>query len=190
MEFPVLGLQLHPQTNDLLLLPLIDPPGPLSADQPYNFPDFPLPAQPFKLLSCAYVALERETRQQDTNKTWHLARAPRLTSSVFKAICSRRADFDALAVRFKDTSSKQTKAMRRGIELEACGSAAVFSHNSESHAPHLGTSSDRRSDGSYRLKEIHAYYYQIIGQLGLTGMPWCDFFVMCAERLPFAADTF
>ncbi|KAK0134419.1 hypothetical protein N1851_007030 [Merluccius polli] len=137
------------------------------------------------------VALERETRQQDTNKTWHLARAPRLTSSVFKAICSRRADFDALAVRFKDTSSKQTKAMRRGIELEpvAAQQYSVITGNLISpvgfvvnpHAPHLGTSSDRRSDGSYRLKEIHAYYYQIIGQLGLTGMPWCDFFVMCAE---------
>ena len=166
------------------------------------------------------AALERETRQQDANKTWHLARAPRLTSSVFKCICSRRADFGALAVRLKATSGKQTKAMRRGVELEpeAAQKYTVITGNLVSpvgfvvnpNAPHLGTSPDRRvkdgtsfglleikcpsksscqdcpylqkqSDGSQRLKETHAYYYQIIGQLGLTGMPWCDFFVMCEE---------
>lgn len=79
------------------------------------------------------------------------------------------------------------------------------------NAPHLGTSPDRKvidrmgsyglleikcpskenikdcpylmrqTDGSYTLKESHAYYYQIMGQLGLTDMPWCDLFVMCAE---------
>lgn len=79
------------------------------------------------------------------------------------------------------------------------------------NAPHLGTSPDRkvldkegcyglleikcpskksftdcaylskRTDGSYTLKQCHAYHYQIMGQLGLTGLSWCDFFVECDE---------
>lgn len=108
--------------------------------------------------------------------------------------------------------------MRRGVELEPVA-AQQYSHVTGNlvyprgfvvnpHAPHLGTSSDRKvvdgtsfglleikcpaknscqdcpylqrqADGGYKLKETHAYYYQIIGRLGLTGMPWCDFFVMC-----------
>ncbi|KAF4112071.1 hypothetical protein G5714_006866 [Onychostoma macrolepis] len=110
--------------------------GPSSANQPSNdFLDFPLPTQPSNFCAVLHeenmrsyrkltitpsqsLALERETRQQDTNHIWHLARAPRLTSSEFKTICSRRADFDTLAVRIKGTSKMQTKAMRRGVELE------------------------------------------------------------------------
>lgn len=39
------------------------------------------------------VALECETRQQNTSNLWYLARSPRLISSSFKRICSRRADY-------------------------------------------------------------------------------------------------
>lgn len=39
----------------------------------------------------------------------------------------------------------------------------------------------KHADGNYKLKESHTYFYQITGQLGLTGMPWCDFFVMCTK---------
>lgn len=39
----------------------------------------------------------------------------------------------------------------------------------------------KQADGSYKLKESHTYHFQIMGQLGLTGMLWCDFFVKCAE---------
>ncbi len=122
--------------SSVLQLPLLDSVGPSSTNQPSNdFPDFPLPTQPSNFCTvlheknmCSYrkltitpsqsLALERETRQQDTNHIWHLARAPRLTSSVFKTICSRGADFDNLAVRIKGTSKMQTKAMRRRVELE------------------------------------------------------------------------
>ena len=38
-----------------------------------------------------------------------------------------------------------------------------------------------QTDGIYKLKGCHNYYDKVIGQLGLTGMPWCDFFVRCAE---------
>lgn len=224
--------------SSVLQLPLLDSAGPSSANQPSNdFPDFPLPTQPSNFCAvlheqnmCSYrkltitpsqsLALERETRQQDTNPIWHLARAPRLTSSVFKTICSRRADFDTLAVRIRGTSKMQTKAMRRGVELEPVAAQQYLKVTGNlvypcgfvvnPNAPHLGTSPDRKvvdgtsfglleikcpaknscqdcpylqrqADGGYKLKETHAYYYQIIGQLGLTGMPWCDFFVMCAE---------
>lgn len=39
----------------------------------------------------------------------------------------------------------------------------------------------RQADDRYKLKESHTYHYQIMGQLGLTGMPWCDFYVMCTN---------
>ena len=32
-------------------------------------------------------------------------------------------------------------------------------------------------NGHMKLKRRHAYYYQIQGQLALTGRAWCDFFV-------------
>ena len=37
-------------------------------------------------------------------------------------------------------------------------------------------------NGVHSLKIGHAYYEQINGQLGLTGMPWCDFFVCCQDN--------
>lgn len=43
--------------------------------------------------------------------------------------------------------------------------------------PHL----IRQADGSYKLKESHTDHYQIMGQLGLTVMPWCGFYVMCTK---------
>ena len=36
-----------------------------------------------------------------------------------------------------------------------------------------------KRDGSQtmKLKKTHAYYYQVMGQMGLSGSSWCDFFV-------------
>ena len=36
-------------------------------------------------------------------------------------------------------------------------------------------------EGTLLLKESHIYYWQIQGQLMLTGMTWCDF-VICAQE--------
>ena len=46
--------------------------------------------------------------------------------------------------------------------------------------------------GAYSLKKTHAYYYQIMGCVGLTGSAWEDFFVFChsefhCERIYFDA---
>ena len=38
----------------------------------------------------------------------------------------------------------------------------------------------RADHGLHKLKEIHYYYWQIQGQLPITGMAWCDF-VVCAQ---------
>jgi hypothetical protein len=35
--------------------------------------------------------------------------------------------------------------------------------------------------GVYKLRRSHKYFYQIMGQMALTGMTWCDFFVKCKE---------
>ncbi len=34
-----------------------------------------------------------------------------------------------------------------------------------------------RATGALKLKTIHEHYYQVMGQLGLTGTDWCDFYV-------------
>ena len=35
--------------------------------------------------------------------------------------------------------------------------------------------------GRLQLKRNHNYFYQILCQLAVTGMPWCDFFVWCSK---------
>jgi hypothetical protein len=52
---------------------------------------------------------------------------------------------------------------------------------------------EKLSDNTYRLKRTHEYYFQIMGQLGITGMPWCDLFVSCdgdyhLEQIHFEAE--
>ena len=50
-------------------------------------------------------------------------------------------------------------------------------------------------NGKYSLKKSHAYYYQVMGCMGLTGSKWEDFYVSCKqefhfERVYFDADFF
>ena len=45
------------------------------------------------------------------------------------------------------------------------------------------------------LKSSHRYYYQVQGQLGITGSKWCDFITytfkgIVIERIAFDVDTF
>ncbi|XP_065069946.1 LOW QUALITY PROTEIN: uncharacterized protein LOC135694967 [Rhopilema esculentum] len=35
----------------------------------------------------------------------------------------------------------------------------------------------KKKDGKIHLNDCHEYYYQVIGQLGITGLKWCDFMV-------------
>jgi hypothetical protein len=32
-----------------------------------------------------------------------------------------------------------------------------------------------------KKKVGHAYYHHVMGQMAITGLPWCDFFVMCEK---------
>lgn len=36
-------------------------------------------------------------------------------------------------------------------------------------------------NGIYRLKKTHSYYYQVMGQMLLSGAPWADFYVYCKQ---------
>ena len=50
-------------------------------------------------------------------------------------------------------------------------------------------------NGQLKLRKTHEYYYQIEGQLGVTGLKWCDLMVLCKddwhiERIPFDKDFF
>ena len=53
----------------------------------------------------------------------------------------------------------------------------------------------RLVNGELKLRKTHEYYYQIQGQLGLTGMQWCDLMVLCKddwhiERIYFDEEFF
>ena len=39
----------------------------------------------------------------------------------------------------------------------------------------------KEKDGEKFLNRNHDYFYQVMGQLGLTGASWCDFMVWCPE---------
>lgn len=177
--------------------------------------------------------LESGTRDQ-SSITWHRLRAERITSTSFKRVCSRVKDFEKLAADRTAKKSVQTKAMKRGIQLEPVAAAEyekitgnklfpcglIINH----HAPHLGASPDRKvvdltadpvhglleikcpnkdsfkdcscltnAAGNYTLKKTHEYYHQIVGQMGISGFTWCDFFVKCKndyhlERIYFNRD--
>lgn len=180
-------------------------------------------------------ALEKQTRQQSTNNIWHCVRSHRLTSSSFKRVYSRKADYEQLATSMLRKKTLQTSAMKRGLELEPVAAAQYTGVTGNQvymcgfvvnpNTRHLGTSPDRKvlqrgcdksyglleikcpdqysytgckylqkhSGDTYRLKRNHEYYYQVIGQMGITGMPWCDFFVKCdndyhLERIQFDAE--
>ncbi|KAK0151419.1 hypothetical protein N1851_007284 [Merluccius polli] len=215
-------------------------PGVHPVSQSDDFPNFPLPPQPMNVCTVLdeqatrhytelsitmpdSIALEHETREQNTNQLWFQARSTRITSTSFKRICSRRADQESLAANLKSATKVQTKAMRRGVVLEPIAATQYTKLTGNvvypcgfvvnPHSPHLGTSPDRRvkergegsyglleikcpsresfvqcpylsrqTDGSYKLKRSHEYFYQIMGQLGLTGMIWCNLFVKCEQE--------
>ena len=53
----------------------------------------------------------------------------------------------------------------------------------------------KSEDGMLKLKHSHSYYYQIMGQMGITGAAWCDFFVYATndfhvERIMFDETFF
>lgn len=77
------------------------------------------------------------------------------------------------------TSPDRKVIERGGSESPSYGLLEIKcpSKNSFTECPYLC----KQADGSYKLKECHAYHYQITGQLGLTGMSWCDCFVKCEE---------
>ena len=179
--------------------------------------------------SCLY---EEETREQSDTQKWHDLRAQRLSSSKFKDVCTRRGDFESLAVR-QLKKTVQTAAMKHGINTEE-EAAAAYADSGECNVfpagivinpscPHLAASPDRRVydptennpwglleikcpvkdsiselaylkciNGVYKLKKTHSYYYQVMGQMLLTGCKWVDFYVYCKsdfhlERVKFDA---
>jgi hypothetical protein len=181
------------------------------------------------------LELEEQTRLQSVTKLWHDIRRHRITSTMFKDICSRKSDHEKLAVRLLKTKNVQTAAMKFGLQNEP-EAAKLYSDVTGNNvylcgfvinpsSPHLGASPDRKiydpnsapqhglleikcpdkesfqeclylkrtNDGTYKLKLSHQYYYQVMGQMALTGLRWCDFFVKCRrdyhkERINFDED--
>ena len=105
--------------------------------------------------------IERQTRDQSHNKKWHDVREHRITSSVFKTVCSRKADFQSLSNRLLNKKNIQTAAMKRGIEYEplAAKTYSEITGNSvylcgfviNPSSPHLGTSPDRKVNDPIKL---------------------------------------
>lgn len=164
---------------------------------------------------------KEQTRSQSANKLWHEIRRHRITSTMFKDICVRKADHEKLAVRLLKSKNIQTAAMKYGLENKPVA-AKMYSELTGNNVylcgfvinpsiPYLGASPDRKvfdpnstpqyrlleikcpakdyfqecpylkltNNGTHKLKRTHQYYYQVMGQIALTGLLWCDFFVKC-----------
>lgn len=44
-------------------------------------------------------------------------------------------------------------------------------------------------NGQYSLKKNHNYFYQVLCQLAVTGLPWCDFIVWCHQEDTLHCET-
>jgi len=170
---------------------------------------------------------EELTRCQSSSDEWHRLRKNRITASTFKRVCSRKANFEALATDLLSSRRVTTAAMKYGTENEPVAAelyARSFGRNVFSvgfvvnpSCFFLGASPDRRvydteeevnkwglleikctaansvSSCEYlippkhsgrtqmQLKRSHDYYYQVMGQMGITGASWCDFFVYAKD---------
>ncbi|XP_041847552.1 uncharacterized protein LOC121643962 isoform X2 [Melanotaenia boesemani] len=167
---------------------------------------------------------ECATREQSSCSEWHQLRRPRLTASRFREICQvRESNEDSLADWILQ-GTRQTAAMKRGLELEAdviweyCQMKRVNHYPCgfviHPDAPWLGASPDglifdpsepcqfgliemkcpnvksyvdcpylSMNSGKLELKQSHAYYAQVQGQMLITGMNWCDFVVSAEEDI-------
>ncbi|XP_067271626.1 uncharacterized protein [Pseudorasbora parva] len=167
---------------------------------------------------------ECATRDQSSCTEWHQLRRHRLTASRFREICQVRENTEeGLANRILQ-GTRQTAAMKRGLELEADAIWEYCQIKRVNHypcglvihpdAPWLGASPDglifdpseqcqfglveikcpnvksyvdcpylKMKAGKLELKPTHAYYWQIQGQMLLTGMIWCDFVVSAEEDI-------
>lgn len=96
---------------------------------------------------------EEETREQSDTQKWHDLRAQRLSSNKFKDVCTRRADFESLAVR-QMKKTVQTAAMKHGINTEE-KEASAYADSGDCNVfpagivvnpscPYLAASPDRR----------------------------------------------
>lgn len=45
-------------------------------------------------------------------------------------------------------------------------------------------------DGKLQLKRTHPYFYQVIMQLAVSGLPWCDFLTWCYKDDSYHLETF
>ncbi|XP_051553740.1 uncharacterized protein LOC127440828 isoform X2 [Myxocyprinus asiaticus] len=189
-------------------LPLLDNTWPRSSlsNPTDDFPVFPLPPQPstfFTVLTKNQMecynammvstseseVLEKETRQQSINNI--CVRSPRLTSSSFKSVYSRKADYKQLATSMLRKKTLLTKAVKRGLELEPVAAAQYtevtgnqvcmcgFVINPNAH--HLGTSPDR--------KVLHSGYDKSYGHLEIK-CPDRYSYTGCQYLQKHSGDTF
>ncbi|XP_035992601.1 uncharacterized protein LOC118563079 [Fundulus heteroclitus] len=164
--------------------------------------------------------IEARTREQSKCPAWVHLRQPRLTASRFRDACRGSAEEEsaatALASRMIRGSTRQTAAMKRGLQMESevlANYAEMLKVNvlpvgfivrpdtsyidatpdgkvyDPSESPPFGlvevkssTKNDvcqvahlKVQDGHAILRRSHAYYWQVQGQLAVTGLEWCDF---------------
>lgn len=168
--------------------------------------------------------LEHATRAQSACADWHRLRRPRLTASRFREICHvGQSSEEGLADRILK-GTRQTAAMKRGLEMEAdaiweycqirrvnhypCGfvihpdvpwlgaspDGVIFDPTEPCHfglieikCPNVKSFVDCAylvmKSGKMELKPTHPYYWQVQGQMLITGMDWCDFVVSAEEDI-------
>ena len=132
--------------------------------------------------------IEQETRDQSQNPFWHELRKRRLTASKFKRVCSRKSDFKGLVGQLK---KKPNQTINPGCPyLGASPDFLVYDPSSndvfgflEIKCLQCHSCKDAKClkfiNGQLKLKKTHEYYFQVMGQMAIAGLKWCDFMVFC-----------
>ncbi|KAG5273004.1 hypothetical protein AALO_G00171700 [Alosa alosa] len=99
--------------------------------------------------------VEASTRDQSLSAEWYRVRSQRVTSSHFKEVCHIR-------------------------ENPPFGLVEIKCPNAKSY---VDCKYLRSNGNTMSLKRQHAYYWQVQGQLLVTGMEWCDFVVFAEDDM-------
>ncbi|KAM3612131.1 uncharacterized protein V6R79_003324 [Siganus canaliculatus] len=152
-------------------------------------------------------SIEIATREQSASAEWHSLRKMRLTSSRFREVCHVQTALmkSGLAL---ESAAVQEYARIRCINYWPLGfvihpdapwlgsspDGIVFDPTEsppfglvEVKCPNAKSYVDvgylNMQSGTMRLKPGDSYYWQVQGQLRITGMQWCDFVVFAEEDL-------
>ena len=146
------------------------------------------------------IQLEIATREQSHSKTWHKVQAANLKKKIVQTkVMKRGLELEPVAAaEYQDLSDYEifpcgfvmnhhAPHLGASPDRKVIDPSASTTHGLlEIKCPNKGSMRyckylRCKADGSFSLKTTHKYYFQLMGQMGIAGLKWCDFFVKCSD---------